>query len=425
MKNDKTNKNNKNINLIQQDYDYLLKDEMWDLLSAYVDGELSVEESYLVIKQLDKDKTYQKAYEELIKLKKVLGSLTQINVNDSFDETLYRKINEMKNNEEESINNEEDEQWELVSAYVDGELSPEISYEVLKKINTISEYKKIYEEVIKVKNTLGSIEKREVSEDFDKKLFDKINKVKATEKNNVIQFDEFKEQQKKKESSPDFGKILRRVGMSLSAAAVIVIVFIFAIRYNLNNYQKEDSIEISDKTTDIDNLEEGLTTKYLPEVEEEGIYELSDNETNEEKRVLNDFAESDNNIETETIVKADLLDKSGEQIESTKPVILGPDEANAVYNMGNRVYMKNEAEKTQKKRKKYNIKINNTTYNDRDVSAILIINVMEDFNFDTNELSEIHNTNKELLNSKIIEEQSSDITNQIKIMSRAVSNQKE
>ncbi len=431
-KNDKTNnKNNKNINLNKQNYDYLLKDEMWDLLSAYVDGELSVEESYLVITQLDKDETYQKAYEELVKLKKLLGSLARINVSDSFDETLYRKINELKNNEnEESINSKEDEQWEAVSAYVDGELPPELRYEVLKKINTVSEYKKIYNEIIKVKNTLGSFEKHQVSKDFDKKLFDKINEIKTSEKNttetdNIIQFDEFKEQQKKKETTSDFGKILRRVGVSLSAAAVIVIVFIFAIRYNLNNYQDEKNIEMTDETTDTDSsLERGMAAKTSIEEKE---YKISNNK-DEKKETLNDFAEFDEE-KTESIVKADSLDNSGEQIESTKTIILGPDEANAVYNMGNRVYMKNKAEKADKgtvvKVQEDKSNEEKTLHNERDIRAVLLLNVIKDFNFDTDELLQIHKTNTELFNNKIIKKQSSDITNQIKIMSRTVSNEKE
>lgn len=428
--------NNLNLN----DYDYLLKDEMWDLLSAYIDDELSVEESYLVIKQLNTNIEYQKAYKELGKLKKILGSLTKIKVSDSFDETLYRKINELKNKiiDEESFNNEEEEQWELISAYVDDELSAEKAYEVLKKIEAVPKYKKMYEEMLKIKNTLHSIGKRQVSEDFETKLFDKINKMKTNEKNKekVIQFQTIKD--KKDASKRDIGKVIRRVGMSLSAAAVIVLVFVFAIRFGLNNYPSDEDFIMSDNSTESDLESNDIDDSFEPETEKTSEVVATSLETdgdtaNSKKEIRYGIAketEETNDEIAKTVVKADSLDEPGKVIETTKQLILGPDAAKAVFNMGNRLDVKNKArniknsaefsDKSEEIEKKFSKNERNPEINERSVSAVLLRNVLENFDFEANELLEIHKSNKELFNSEIIKEQSTDIAKQIRIMSRTV-----
>ncbi|MFW5800312.1 MAG: hypothetical protein ACOCV8_05805 [Spirochaetota bacterium] len=172
--------------------------------------------------------------------------------------------------------------WELISAYSDGELDIERAYQVKKKIendnpnpNNSYSYKRIYEDINKLKDLLGSMENHQVSDSFNDNLMKKINSGdNPPNTNNIV----------------NFKKNTIKAGTGLAAAAVLVLVLVFALRagYNFNdNEVNGDIISASE----------------------------SDNSSKSKKAGVIYPSTEDNN----------------EVKETDKPVILGPDEAKTAY----------------------------------------------------------------------------------------------
>ncbi len=300
----------------------------WKTLSSFVDGELHPRKQFELLQKIENNEMYKKTYDDIIKLKNLLATLTKVKAGDNFEDKLNKLINSGKMPDDLDEYLPIDEKWELVSKYVDNELKPKARFLVEQKIEQNAEFKNKYNDILSIKNFLNSTKKVKASDDFMDNLKARIDK----EKNNI----------NNKSKIIDFSSGWFKAVSTVGAAAMLFLIFALALGlFNNNNIEnteiasnniEEDSSNINEDGMNESNNEEMLVgvDNDIDKEDKISLQGYEDDEYHKEMRSI-----SDNNIFMDLMEIEDGGSVETVEVESGRPAILGPDEADIAYNLGN------------------------------------------------------------------------------------------
>lgn len=228
----------------------------------------------------------------------------------------------MKNQEYEKI-------YELVSAYIDNELEAEDRYFTAKMIDENLSYKKAYDEIRDIKNSLNNSTRIKASENFTEKLMRRIEGEKRGENSTINNIDAESE-------TPDnviiFRKRVSKIVPAVAVAAMFVIVVAFVLNLNFGFMnQQNNNIAVTNDNADSDyEKNEVKDSKYEKREESLALSEDSKDASVDE----------DNAVFSKSFTAYDTLNENNDIKQSSMPIILGPDEAKSLANMGSQLNRK-------------------------------------------------------------------------------------
>ena len=109
-----------------------------ELLSAYLDGEVSYEEREQIVRRLARSAEYASRLEALQELQEAVRDLPQYRLSPEVAERIVREIERLAVEAAHSALPQEIEA-ELLSAYVDGEVSPEEREQIAQRLANSAE----------------------------------------------------------------------------------------------------------------------------------------------------------------------------------------------------------------------------------------------------------------------------------------------
>ena len=137
-----------------------------ELLSAYLDGEVSAEERRIVERRLDENPEYRQLLDDLCRLNDYLRMLPEYQVDESVTRRIEQCVADLAPSTDESL----DHLGELISAYLDGELGDEDRRRVEGHLLAHSEWRRLLEQLRALGESLRALPTYRLDDDFAERV---------------------------------------------------------------------------------------------------------------------------------------------------------------------------------------------------------------------------------------------------------------
>jgi len=149
-----------------------------ELLSAYLDGEVSCEEREQIVQRLARSAEHTSRLEALQELQEALRDLPQYRLSPEVEQRILREIERLAAEAVHSALPQEIEA-ELLSAYVDGEVSPEEREQIAQRLATSSAYANRLEALRALQEALRDLPRFRLSREVEQRILREIERLAA------------------------------------------------------------------------------------------------------------------------------------------------------------------------------------------------------------------------------------------------------